>query len=94
MTPSLAQLEETAAANASRPLEELYRETGLPAGPVRILARLAGRDWPPRLLLALEARRQGRPGPLPGSPEAQALLRSLGVPLLDRHLSESPLRTG
>ncbi|GAB5468166.1 MAG: hypothetical protein Kilf2KO_11960 [Rhodospirillales bacterium] len=91
----LTDLEETAARFAERPFAELYTEVGLPAGPTRIVARIGGRGWPPRLLLALDRkRRNAGDGPLPGSPETQALLRELGVPLMDRHLAESPLRTG
>ncbi len=91
---SLTDLEETAALHAGRPLEELYREAGLQAGPTRILALLGERAWPPRLLLALDARRRGLEAKAPGSQEAQSQLRALGIPLVDRHLAESPLRTG
>ncbi len=91
---TLTDLETTAKHYAGRPLDELYQETALPAGPVRIVAQLAGQTWPPRLLLALDAKRRGLPCKPLGSQEAQAELRGLGIPLLDRHLTESPLRTG
>ncbi len=91
---SLQNLEETAARYEGRPLAELYQEAGLRAGPTRIVALVAGKPWPPRLLLALNLRRRGLEGEVPGSQEAQALLRDLGVVLVDRHLAESPLRTG
>ncbi len=90
----LTEIEETAAHYAGRPLEELYREAGMHAGPTRIVALVADRPWPPRLLLALDACRRGVEAKIPGSQEAQAELRALGIPLIDRHLAESPLRTG
>ncbi len=90
----LSDLEATARHFAGRPLNDLYEEAGLPAGPVRIVARIADETWPPRLLLALHAKRCGLPRRSLGSQEAQAELRRLGVPLMDRHLDESPLRTG
>lgn len=91
---SLADLEATAVHYANRTQAELYREAGLQAGPIRIVALVGGQVWPPRLLLALDAKRRELPGQVPGSQDAQALLRSLKVPLVDRHLAESPLRTG
>ncbi len=91
---SLSDLQDTAAHYRERPLPDLYAEVGLPAGPIRIVAVVGGQSWPPRLLLALDAKRRGRAEKIPGSQEAQELLRRLDVPLMDRHLAESPLRTG
>ncbi|MEQ8652991.1 MAG: hypothetical protein RIC87_11050 [Kiloniellales bacterium] len=91
---TLTDLEETAAHFAGQPLDALYGLAGLQGGPIRIVALVGGAPWPPRLLLALDAKRRGLAGPIPGSKEAHALLSALEVPLVNRHLSESPLRTG
>ncbi|MEO1193105.1 MAG: hypothetical protein AAFY02_15185 [Pseudomonadota bacterium] len=90
-----ADLEATATAYAETPLAKLYQELGMAGGPTRIRAHLAGRDWPPRLLLALDRHRRGESlDGLPGSPDAQQILRDLGIPLSNSHLTDSPLRTG